>query len=347
MLSRIGESDPDLTIFQTPWWLDAVTGGRWSAVTAGDGVNAHLWLPFVQTRRLGMRLIGMPPLTHTLGPVIRLPAGRAVLRATQRRKLIDAAFAALPRFDGFLQVLDPGVEDALDYVINGLDVAVRYTFRIDTACGTEALWRSLKHNTRSVIRKAERSVVAGEMASLMVFHEFYEANLQRRGAANHHERRVYEGLAEALAARSCYRLLAARDRESGRPIAAALVVWDSRTLYYLRATRDPVDAGRGVGSHLFWQAVTLAAEKGLIFDSDSFHGRGGALFLEAFGARPVPRLAVSWRCRRLKLLEASERQMEEAAEILGQRLRRMLGARTDDPSRASMPRASIARASTQ
>lgn len=300
-----------------------MTGGHWTAVTAGDGVNAFLWMPYVATRRFGLRLLGMPPLTHTLGPVIRLPEGRPVLRATQRRKLIDAAFAALPSFDGFLQVLNPEAGDALDYVINGLDVGVRYTFRIDTTPGLDALWRSLKHNTRSVIRKAEHTVVAGEMDSVMAFHAFYEANLRRRGEANHHDRRVYQGLAAALARRSCHRILAACDRQSGRPVAAALVVWDSRTLYYLRATRDYAASGRGVGSQLLWQAVTLAAEKGLAFDSDSFHSRGGALFLEAFGARPVPRLAVSWRCRRLKLLHAVEREIEEATCTLRHRLNRM------------------------
>ncbi|MBV9784847.1 MAG: GNAT family N-acetyltransferase [Acidisphaera sp.] len=333
MLGTIADTDPDLTIFQMPWWLDAVSFGQWAAVTAGDGVNSFLWLPYAESRKLGLTVIGMPPLTHTLGPVIRLPEGRAVLRGTCRRKLIDAALAALPPHHGFFQVLDPRVEDALDYAINGMEVGVRYTFRIDTACGPDALWQSLKHNTRNVIRKAERFVRAGEMGSVMDFYAFYEANLRERGFANHHDRRLYEALSAALARRSQHKVIAAFDRHSGQPVAAALLVWDSMTLYYLRATRNPVEAGRGVGSHLLWQAISLAAEKHLIFDTDSFYGRGSALFLEAFGAKPTPRLTIDRRRRSLKLIEACERQLANARTRL---LRPVPGGKSGEGSPATL-----------
>ncbi len=42
-LSVIGDNDSDMTIFQQPWWLEAVSDNRYSSVTAGDGDNAYLW----------------------------------------------------------------------------------------------------------------------------------------------------------------------------------------------------------------------------------------------------------------------------------------------------------------
>ncbi|MBV9783483.1 MAG: GNAT family N-acetyltransferase [Acidisphaera sp.] len=297
--------EADLTIFQAPWWLDAVSDRQWRAVTEGDGVRAFLWMPYVQSRKFGMRLLGMPPLTHTLGPVIRVADAQAA--AETRGRLIDAALAQLPPHDGFLQVLDPDAGDALDYACNGLDVQIRYTYRIDTAAGADALWLGLKQRTRNKLRRAMRSMRVEETLSLMAFHAFYEANLHKRGLLNDHDRGLYERLDVALGRRSRHCILVAADRATGAQQAAVLLVWDRRTLYYLRSTRDPEADSGGAVSLLVWEAIKLAAEKRLAFDSDSFLGRGGALFMETFSARPVARLAISRRCLRLRAVETLER----------------------------------------
>ena len=63
---------PTDTIFQEPWWLDAVAPGQWSAHEFHEGGELKAWMPLVdKPRALGIKHFGMPHLTQTLGPWIQ------------------------------------------------------------------------------------------------------------------------------------------------------------------------------------------------------------------------------------------------------------------------------------
>ena len=307
-LSIIGDNDPDTTLFQQPWWLEAVSDGAVRSVTAGDGKNAYLWWPYVEQRWAGFSLIGAPPLAHTLGPVIRLPAAKPVSQASQHRKLIKTALAAFPPADGFTQTLDPEAGPAIDYAMAGFEVGVRYTYRIDCSQPKEALWRGMKDKARNTVRRAREAFTINDQMSVMEFYDFYEANLEKFGRINHHDVGVYLRLTDALKNRSRHVILTADDKVSGAPCAAVMLVWDANFLYYLRATYSGGQVARGAPSLLVWEAIKLASEMGLAFDSDAFLGRSGAVFVEAFGATPAERMVISRRSDMLKVAEAVDRR---------------------------------------
>ena len=302
-ISTIGENDPDVTIFQQPWWLEAVSDNRYSAITAGDE-HAFLWWPYVQDRWWGLSLIGAPPMTHILGPVIRLPEAKSVSRASRRRRLIETALGQFPKADGFQQVLAPDSPHALDFHLADFELGVRYTYRLDTSGSPDDLWNGLKDTARNKVRRARQNFLVHSDMSLMAFYRYYETNLDRRGRINHHNEGVYRRLDEALSRRDRHRVLVAVDKASGKIAAAVLLLWDAGSLYHFRATQDPSIDGPGASSLLVWESIMLAAELGLTFDSDSFNGRAGALFIEAFGAQPAQRLAIARRSLRLKAAQA-------------------------------------------
>lgn len=312
-LTEISETDPDLTFFHMPWWLEAMSDGGWNCVTAGDGRTCHLWLPYAETRRHGARLLGMPPLTHTLGPVIRTLPGRTGSAAAARRRMIDEALGRLPPFEGFFQALSPDAHTPIDFELNGWEVGARYTYRLDTADGLDAIWSRFSQKARAKIRHAERAVLLDEPMTLPAFVRFYERNLRLRGIASHHGREVHDRLVTALRNRADqHRILTAYDRATLRPAAAVLLVWDRRALYYFRATRDPEHEVNGIPSLLVWEAVKLAARLGRVFDSDAFLGAGGARFMESFDATPVMRPTIARKTLRLKASEALERRVRAA-----------------------------------
>ena len=309
-LSVIGRNDPDVTIFQQPWWLEAASDGRYRSVSDGDGDNAYIWLPYMEYRWLGARLIGPPPMTHTLGPVIRLPDGKPVSQASQRRKLIKAALAQLPPAVGFRQTLDPSAPNALDYTLAGFEVSVRYTYRVQDTSDTDALWAGMKDKARNTVRKARTTLVVDDRASVMDFYDFYERNLQDRGRRNHHDAAAYRRLAEALNGRDQHRILRAVNQRSGETIAAVMVIWDAKTLYYFRATHSLLTPDTGASNLLVWESFLLASGLGVAFDFDSFAGPNGARFIDAFGAEPAERLTISRRSLALKAHEALGRRMQ-------------------------------------
>lgn len=306
----IGDDDLDVTIFQQPWWLDAVSDGRYRAISAGDA-NSYIWWPYLERRWLGFTVIDGPLFSHTLGPVIRTPRAKLTSQVSQRRKLINAALEQFPRAQGFSQVLDASVDNAFDYVMAGFEVGVRYTFHVPTAAASEeALWGRLKDKARNSVRRARQFYDVGHGMSVMDFHRLYERNLSRTGHPNHHPREVYARLAEALAVRDRHVVMTARSHDSGEIVAATLVVWDRRYLYYLRATHDGTNAARIASGLLLWEAIKLAAELHLTFDSDTYYGRRGAAIIEAFGGEPVERLVISRRTDLLKLGDAARWRLQ-------------------------------------
>jgi hypothetical protein len=306
-LTTIGDNDADMTIFQQPWWLEAVSDNRYRAISAG-GDSAFIWWPFMQERWWGFSLIGAPPMTHILGPVIRLPDSKEVSRASQRDKLITAALAQFPHSDGFQQVLAPDGADALDFQLAGFEIAVRYTYRLGTQVPVEALWAGLKDSARNKVRRARHNFTLSGDMSMMQFYAFYESNLHALGRINHHDEGVYRRLGEALEKRDRHRIISAVDNATGKVAAAVLLVWDKGSLYHFRATLDRKVDKPGASSLLVWESIQLAAQLGVAFDSDTFYGRGGATFMEAFGVRPAQRLVISRKTIALKAAEAIKRR---------------------------------------
>src|SRR5437016_6181953 len=51
------------TLFQQPWWLDAVAPGQWHTVTVRHGTEIAARLPYVLRKKLGLVLVTQPPLT--------------------------------------------------------------------------------------------------------------------------------------------------------------------------------------------------------------------------------------------------------------------------------------------
>jgi hypothetical protein len=251
-----------------------------------------------------MSLIGAPAMTHTLGPVIRLSPGKTVSQASQRRKLIEAAIARMPPAVGIQQVLGPDSGPTLDYHLAGFELGARFTYRLDTQPPIDDLWNGLKDKARNTVRRARQSYAVDGGMTLMDFYAFYEANLGQIGRRNHHDEGVYRRLNEALSRRDRHRILTAADRVTGHLTAAVLLIWDANTLYYFRATQDPSAGDKNASSLLVWEAIVLAKSMGLTFDSDSFLGRAGALFMEAFGARPVERMVIARRSTLLKAAQA-------------------------------------------
>lgn len=66
------------TVFHEPWWLDAVSPGQWNEATVMSNGEVVARLPYVIKRVMGITGIGMPPLTHVLGPQLPLERDRLV-----------------------------------------------------------------------------------------------------------------------------------------------------------------------------------------------------------------------------------------------------------------------------
>lgn len=278
------------SIFHEPWWLDIATEGNWSLAKVVRGKEVLGQMPY-NTTRMGMwRISHLPPLTRTLGPVIRPLGLDTVHEQHHRLNVTSQLIEQLPHFDSFFQVFDARVDDALAFALKGFTVSARYTFQITPDCTAAEAWARLHCKTRNVIRGAEKRLTVAPIATPSEFLQFYEANLLERARTNAYGSAVMRQLVNAFVERQAGHLLGAYGPD-GRLVAAIGVVWDQHVMYYLLSSRT-LGAHGGSISLLLWTAIQHALERNLTFDFDGFSSPATFNFLDGFGATLKQRLGV-------------------------------------------------------
>jgi hypothetical protein len=263
------------SIFHEPWWLDAVAPGSWGEATVMSHGSVVARLPYCMKRFMGISGIGMPPLTHTMGPQLLLNGHAPNFRPSDHQTLINELMGQLPRHAFFFQVCDPSMENALPLYALGYGSSLTYTLRIEAGQSIEQTWKAMRSETRRVIRNAEKILSIHHDLTIDEFCHFYNANLK----ANHNLRqskahkarasRLKLRLYEACKARDAACLLAARD-EKGVLRSAIMLVWGHGVMYPQLASYDADPASSRSKKLLVWEALKMANQKKLTFDFDGF-----------------------------------------------------------------------------
>jgi len=280
------------TIFHEPWWLDKATGGRCEQVDVELGGVTVGRLPYLKFRENGLTSIGMPTLTHFLGPAIDLGQGNSTTRQLRGLSIAGDLLAALPKVSGSVWIkLHAGITDTIAFQEHGFRTDVQFTTEI-APDAEDALWSRMRDKTRNVIRRAQERFTIREEDDPERFLAFYLDNLRQRGLRNtYHMPSVKAVIAECLR-RGRGKIQIALD-EGGGYNSAIFTVWDRRAQYYLMSTRSH-DAGNGATSMLLWDGIKNAAGNNLVFDFDGARHGADAKFFAGFGGTFRPRYWV-WK----------------------------------------------------
>jgi hypothetical protein len=280
------------SVFEQPWWLDAVAPGRWSAAVVQNGAEVVARLPYTYRRRPGLIAIVQPELTQTLGPWVANLEGKYARRLEREKRLLGRLIELLPPFD-FLRVnLSPNLTNWLPFYWAGFDATVRYTYRIDDLTDLERVQAEFQEHVRRGIRKAA-GVVAVECDHAL--DDLLRLNAQtfaRQGRRPPYSDAFVRRLDAACAARGARRIFVAVDA-AGKPHAALYVVWDERTLYPIINARDPTSRAFGANTLLYWEAIRLASQVSRAFDFEGSMLEPIEHFVRGFGARQTAYFSIS------------------------------------------------------
>jgi ribosomal protein S18 acetylase RimI-like enzyme len=278
-------------VFDQPWWLDAVAPGRWSEVVVRRGDDVVARLPYVVHERLGMRVLGQPPLTQTLGPWVRPTPGKYAKQLEAEKDLMGELIAGLPRFDAFGQSFSPEVTNWLPFHWAGFEATVLYTYRIEGLEDLDAVWGDFAHNVRRHIRKAEKELEVRAEPDLDALIRLNREIFARQGLPAPYEPEVLRRLDAACAARDARDVLLAVDAHE-RVHAAAFVVHGHGTSHLLTSGVDTELRSSGAQTLLVWEAIRRSAPRSSRFDFAGSMIESVERFNRAFGSRQVPYLAV-------------------------------------------------------
>lgn len=278
---------PQATIFCEPWWLETVAPGRTRILEVDQGGVLQAAWPLMERRAWWGRRLTTPPLTPWLGVLFRPTDDKLPTRLSREKDLVNELVARLPRCG----VLRARFHRAFTYWSpfhwHGFEQTTRYTYVLEDLSSPDRLWEGLQKNIRSDIQKATAEGVTVGTIPVERFWEVHQKTFRRQGLDVPYDFDLVKRLDTACESRNVRRIFAGIGKD-GAVHAAAYVVWDRRSAYYLMGGGDPELRNSGATSLVLWEAIKFAAGVAPAFDFEGSMMEPVERFFRGFGATPCP-----------------------------------------------------------
>jgi hypothetical protein len=220
-----------------------------------------------------------------------LASTKLTTRIAEQKELFNSLIDQLPRWDYFESYFNHRITNWLPFYWRGFKQTTRYTYILDDLSNTAAVWKGLRAEVRTQIRKAERQLSVRTDLSIDHLLDVVELTFRRQGRQLPFERDLVRRIDEACLERGARHALFATDAEE-RIHAALYLVRDAEYAYYLLGGADPRLRSSGAQLLLFWEAIRLAETLNLKFDFEGSMIEPIERVFRAFGAVQVPYMKV-------------------------------------------------------
>jgi hypothetical protein len=290
---RFCETEKDMPIFSKGWWLDAVCGeDNWDVVLVEKGGHIVASMPYYNKKKAFFNLITMPKLTQTMGPYIKYPENQKYsAKLSCEKKIIKELISQLPGYDYFSQNFHYYFTNWLPFYWQGFEQTTRYTYVLDKLSDLDILWKNMKENIRTDIRKAKELVRIDSDTNINDFFSLHKKTFARQNMAVPYTQDFVKQLDEICHKNSCRKIFIARDGH-GNEHAAVYIIWDNQSAYYLMGGGDHKLRNSGATSLLMWEAIKFAATVTKRFDFEGSMIQPIEKFFSAFGANQTPYLHI-------------------------------------------------------
>ena len=220
------------TIFEQPWWLEAVAPDAWGAIEVSRGGEIAARLPYVVKKKRGLTALSMPPLTLTLGPWLKPSTAKYANQLSEQKALMTSLIEQLPPHDYFSQYFHHSVSNWLPFSWRGFEQTTRYTYVIEALDDLERVWSQFSKKLRWEIRKAQKQLAVRTDLDIERFFDINALTFKRQGLDVPYSRAVVRRLDAACTKHQARRMFFAEDAR-GRIHAVLYFVWDEHSAYYL------------------------------------------------------------------------------------------------------------------
>lgn len=300
------------SLFQQPWWLDAVSPGNWSAAELRQDGRVVARLPYAMTRKYGLRCIMQPRLTQTLGPWLAPTSDKLAQRLGKEKEWLTALIEQLPPFDLFQQAWHYSVQNWLPFHWRGFECSPKFTYVLEDLSDLERVTRGYLDKTRSEIKKAKRTLQVRHDLGIDTLWRLVGQTFGRQGLGVPYTKSLVERLDAACAQRDARQMFFAQD-ETGRVHAAVYLVFDARCAYYLMSGSDPELRNSGALRLLVHEAIAFAATRSQRFDFEGSMIEPVERFCRNFGAVQKQYYVVRGYSRRMRVVQGFREMLRGAS----------------------------------
>ncbi len=253
------------SIFEQPWWWNTIASHNWDVVEVKNGNELIARLPYYITKRLGQKIITLPPLTQTTGPWIKPLQGKPVNNLAHRKEILDELIEKMPKKMNIDLCLNSENFYILPFRWHGFKYEPTFSYRIKDLNDINAIFSCFRDKTRNEIRKAEKLLSISECSSIEVLYDIQNKTFKRQNRINPYPKDLIKKLDDACRSHNACKFLTAIDAESIIH-AAAYFVYDKNICYYLMGGADPAFRSSGAQSLLLWEGIKFAATVSKQFD---------------------------------------------------------------------------------
>ena len=286
------------SIFEEGWWLDAVAPGQWDCLEVRDS-NGNLtgrW-PLCYGKLLGFKTIKNPKYTQTLGPWIKSDASKYSKYLSTKKKVLEELIKQIPRKPyNFFITLDSSNEYVLPFRWRGFQISPTFSYRFSELSNLDEIYRQIDSKQKTVIKKAETALTVKDDCPIDVLIEMMRKTNVRQNRKKGLYKDVIFRIDDACQKHNARKLLVAVD-DNNHVHAAAYLVYDDRTCYYLFGGADPNYRNSGAQSLLIWEAIRFASTVSRAFDFEGSNVEAIERFFRSFGSPFV----VNYTVKRLNL----------------------------------------------
>ncbi len=281
----------DIPLFMQHWWMTAVCAGKhWDVLLSrneqGEIIAA---MPYLIGKKLWMRYIIMPQQTQ-IGGIWIHPNVRDSYVTT--RHIAEDMQNQLKGLHLAYYYQHYPLGSALPDVMKtlGFKVKERVTYRVNDLSDMDKVIASFSKNKKRQLQKA-LSLHADLTLDAESFYQFHVDCLAAQNKQISYTREFFLVMYQKALKHHCGQILAIRNADDVL-VAAAFLVWDKNTMYYLIPCYDPAYKDSGASALLALEAMKLARQEHVSFDFEGSMIRGVANHYRQFGTEATPYFSV-------------------------------------------------------
>lgn len=286
------QQHPDIPLFMQHWWMSAVCAGKhWDVCiyTDKDGKDIAA-MPYLHGKHCGMRYILMPQQTQ-IGGVWIDPDYKDNTEILQQITHFFAQHIEQLQLAYYYQQYP--IESPLPALLkeHHFKLKKRITYRIEDLDNLNDVINRFSKNKKRQLQKA-LALHPDYNLNPEDFYRFHTTCLLERKKQISYTREFFLVMYHKAILHEQGQIIAIRDADN-QLLAAAFLVWDKRSLYYLIPCYTQTHKDSGAGALLVLEALKIARERGKQFDFEGSMIRGVANHYRQFGSTPYTYYAVS------------------------------------------------------
>ena len=278
------QNTPELPIFMQDWWLDAVCAGKQWDVLLSFNKNGEIQaaMPYLLRKRAWMKYIVMPQQTQIGGiwiSDVALPDN--VDRLTEICQDFTRQLAELG-LSYYYQHYPIGSNAIESMRTLGFKIKERITYRIEDLSNLDQVISAFSKNKKRQLQKA-LSLHAETNMNIEDFYRFHVRCLQEQGKQISYTREFLLVLERKTSRLQQSQIISIHNADN-EILAAAFLVWDKNSMYYLIPCYDLKHKDSGASALLVLESIKLARKQGVVFDFEGSMIRGIANHYKQFGS---------------------------------------------------------------